>query len=683
MGAEASQVLVKCSVPCHSKDIAKDSGDPHIRHDVDDGALVIRKELQSPCQSRNFRSNGSSRASEGTAFRRHISPQKVSSSTPTTQFLNDDVDCPFRTFDRNISAGVFSSYTAPEPELASSLTRVAGADSYMSNTGSHAFGSMKDDFTDDWDAVEKSTSSGRIIEQLAAVPAARMGMVIENRGRITDSYELHDHSSLNYSGDDEEESSSFLLATAAATNARRAVKVLDKQSLALHLSAAQTEIQIMKASDHPSIIKLYEIFEDSHHVFIVLEHCAGSFSHHLSSRQQTLSERLATTVLQQVLHAVVYLHGLMVVHRDIRPENLVLTRHHSIEKGRVKLTDFGWATFLPKKNEYLSEEVGDLCRRAPEMLKHQYRESCDIWNCGVLLYDMLFGYMPFSNKEEKVQKSILKGKFKYQAKDWVNLSSGGMEMIQRLLKVDPSERGDAKSILQTNWFAATSKAEQESNTDLPMPSAKVQTCLLRFKGLNMFKKAALMVVAGSLSEEDLDVPTRTFLALDRDGNGRLSGEELAQRLRKWPTDTDGCHMEDFSHTEFLAATFDREKCLTDKTLRVAFDVFDKDRDGHISRDEIVSGNFFGPMSAEKAAQLMDEIDGNGDSLIDFEEFCTMMQQQEAYSSQLLRKTKSQKSLKQKKRNDGDLEAGAKKGKTLKHIRDKVANGMAPALLGKH
>lgn len=149
-----------------------------------------------------------------------------------------------------------------------------------------------------------------------------------------------------------------------------------------------------------------------------------------------------------------------IVHRDLKPENILLDKDQ--ENPKITLIDFGTsATFDPSKK--MSQKFGTPYYIAPEVLKKNYDEKCDLWSCGVILYIVLCGYPPFNGQSDKqIIECVIKGKFtldgKYQLfilylePEWDDVSEDAKDLVRRLLTYDPVKRISASDALQHRWI---------------------------------------------------------------------------------------------------------------------------------------------------------------------------------------------------------------------------------------
>ena len=167
------------------------------------------------------------------------------------------------------------------------------------------------------------------------------------------------------------------------------MKVLNTQEMQIKHARREAwrEARILKRLSHPTILKGYETIEVGESVAIVTEYVPGK------SLRQVLKERLAqgeafkeeevAVIAKQLLMALSYCHEQGIMHRDIKPDNVLIT-----PDGNVKLIDFGLADWTTKSAR---ESVGTPYFIAPEMINHSYKESCDVWSLGVLLFYLLTG----------------------------------------------------------------------------------------------------------------------------------------------------------------------------------------------------------------------------------------------------------------------------------------------------
>lgn len=184
-----------------------------------------------------------------------------------------------------------------------------------------------------------------------------------------------------------------------AAKTKRAVKIIKKEQMnEEEKESFKTEMATLKKLDHPNILKLYEVFEDSKKYFLVTEYCKGGELFEEIVDKVTFSEQDAANIVQQVLKGIAYCHGLGIVHRDLKPENVLIDKE---QDNILKIIDFGTSVEYDKTREKLKTVHGTSYYIAPEVLKMQYDERCDVWSIGVIMYILLSGKPPFDGATDK------------------------------------------------------------------------------------------------------------------------------------------------------------------------------------------------------------------------------------------------------------------------------------------
>lgn len=133
------------------------------------------------------------------------------------------------------------------------------------------------------------------------------------------------------------------------------------------------------------------------------------------------------------------------MHRDMKPENLLLDKDESNPK--IKIIDFGTSSRF-EKDKTLNQKFGTPYYIAPEVLKKNYNEKCDVWSCGVILYIILCGYPPFNGANDKqIIEAVIKGRYTLDEPEWDDVSLEAKDLIKRLLEYDPAKRISAEEAL--------------------------------------------------------------------------------------------------------------------------------------------------------------------------------------------------------------------------------------------
>ena len=237
------------------------------------------------------------------------------------------------------------------------------------------------------------------------------------------------------------------LATHCLTKKQVAIKILEKEKIKdkKDIERIHREIRILKMIKHPNIVELLEVQETSSHLYLVMEHASGGelFDYIVSNNR--LPEKEACRLFQQITSGVEYLHNLNVVHRDLKPENLLLDEHKNI-----KIIDFGLSnTYDP--GQLLESACGSPCYAAPEMILGQKYvcSKVDIWSCGIVLYAMICGYLPFEDPDtQKLYQKIVNGTYDLPK----FLSPLSTDFIKKILNVHPRSRFDFSQMRGHEWF---------------------------------------------------------------------------------------------------------------------------------------------------------------------------------------------------------------------------------------
>lgn len=249
------------------------------------------------------------------------------------------------------------------------------------------------------------------------------------------------------------------------THHKVAVKILNRQKIKSLdvVGKIRREIQNLKLFRHPHIIKLYQVISTPTDIFMIMEYVSGGELFDYIVKHGKLQEHEARRFFQQIISGVDYCHRHMVVHRDLKPENLLLD--HNLH---VKIADFGLSNMM-LDGEFLRTSCGSPNYAAPEVIsgKLYAGPEVDIWSCGVILYALLCGTLPFDDEHvPTLFRKIKSGIFpipEYLNKQVVNL-------VCQMLQVDPLKRATMEEIKKHEWFQKDlpsylfpSSIEQDSN----------------------------------------------------------------------------------------------------------------------------------------------------------------------------------------------------------------------------
>jgi calcium-dependent protein kinase len=394
----------------------------------------------------------------------------------------------------------------------------------------------------------------------------------------------------------------------------------------------RTEISIVRKLDHRNILKLFEVYEDQDNFYVVSEALmTGHILDHIVLSQKP-SECMMARIMFQVLNAVHYCHINGVIHRNLNLKNLLLESMDVDENVHVKVSGFGMSCLLSDEAR-LSDRVGCANFIAPEVLKKAYNEKCDVWSCGVILYFLLSGTLPFTGTQNaEILHKVSHGMFTFPPKHWSEISSEAINLICKMLVKSPERRLSAAECIDHPWI-------QSFRLQNSVSAKPVLTALKNMKSFmsdQKLKQAVLTFIAENVvSKEETKALTESFAAMDTNGDGVLSREELINAYSKTMTreqaiytvnrvmrmvDFDGSGNIDYS--EFMFASMDRQMLLSESNLATAFSLFDSENSGKIPLQDFkerLRGQNQDMTDAEWTV-LVEEIDINKDGNVDFEEF---------------------------------------------------------------
>uniref|UniRef100_A0A2P2JJP5 non-specific serine/threonine protein kinase n=3 Tax=Rhizophora mucronata TaxID=61149 RepID=A0A2P2JJP5_RHIMU len=237
------------------------------------------------------------------------------------------------------------------------------------------------------------------------------------------------------------------IAEHALTGYKVAVKILNRRRIKnMDMEEkVRREIKILRLFMHPHIIRLYEVIETPLDIYVVMEYVKSGELFDYIVEKGRLQEDEARKFFQQIISGVEYCHRNMVVHRDLKPENLLLD-----SKCNVKIADFGLSNIM-RDGHFLKTSCGSPNYAAPEVIsgKLYAGPEVDVWSCGVILYALLCGTLPFDDENiPNLFRKIKDGIYTLPS----HLSPGARDLIPRMLVVDPMKRMTIPEIRQHPWF---------------------------------------------------------------------------------------------------------------------------------------------------------------------------------------------------------------------------------------
>ena len=365
----------------------------------------------------------------------------------------------------------------------------------------------------------------------------------------------------------------------------------------MNLEHIKSEVQHQLTLDHPNICRLLEVYEEPDRLLLVMEKLDGPDLFDSLSKKSRYTEKDAREVVKQILSAVAYCHRNGVCHRDLKLENFCM--EDKSENARIKMIDFGLSSSFDDSLP-MTDSCGTLYYVAPEVLRGKYNQQCDMWSLGVLTYILLDGRAPFMGRDDrKTYRLILAGGYTFPENRWGVISDDAKNFVSKLLVVDPEVRMTAEEAMLHQWLSKD-HADADGAAAAPALDENVMDGLKAFTRGNAAKRAVLRAMAPAASVDEVSRWADQFEAFDKQGTGNVKVSVLVQRLVSQGLAT-AAEAEDISagltavadasqeisYSAFLAACLcAHHSNLEEKHLKELFSKLDKDKDGHVSVEEV-------------------------------------------------------------------------------------------------
>jgi calcium-dependent protein kinase len=353
------------------------------------------------------------------------------------------------------------------------------------------------------------------------------------------------------------------------------------------------EVDIISGLDHPNIIKFYETYHDKYFFHIVMELCQGKEVFDNIANHGYMSEKKVVNIIFKVLLAIAHCHSRGITHRDLKPENILF---ESLKPdAEIKLIDFGLSRKYAK-DEKMHTILGTPYYVAPEVLKGEYDEKCDIWSIGAMTYLMLCGDPPFTgSSNSEIFKKIVKNEVKFNPYKWKNISNNAKDFVKLCLNKNASERPSASKAVEHKWFSNVLK-ETHSLKNLP------KNILINIKNFNIVDKFKQMIIKYLINTmnggEEINIYKNAFYALNYYHNGWIEPSELKKGYTLSKIDIKDEEIEylysiivensksGIDYTEFLMAGIDKKELFKQDKIEKAFNYFDINKSGFIEYEDL-------------------------------------------------------------------------------------------------
>ena len=427
------------------------------------------------------------------------------------------------------------------------------------------------------------------------------------------------------------------------TNEIRALKVIKKTSIIYQDDDHKflKEIEILIKLEHPHIIKIYEYYTDDINYYLITDYISNGELYNYVYKAKSFNERQTQYIMKQVLCAVNYLHLNNIAHRDIKLENILVEQEITSNDEQllnVKLIDFGTSNYVKTENtNYFTVKVGSPFYMAPEVLNKKYNNKCDIWSCGVIMFMLLRGHPPFKGEnQEELFKSIQNDIINYN--EMTELSEPAKELMSKMLERNVDLRYSADECLKHKWMKIYNEKSEVMKREVVTSALNN---ISNYHATEKLQQATMAYIVHfiSFNKEVEDLKT-VFNEFDKNKDGLLSFEEIDHAFTRYCTnkglqnftqknkliqmldEIDTEKTGHISYEQFLRISIDQREILNENNLRSAFEKFDTNKDGKLSKEEIK--NVLGIKDFAYVNELLKLVDENKDGFISFEEFKSLM-----------------------------------------------------------
>ena len=364
------------------------------------------------------------------------------------------------------------------------------------------------------------------------------------------------------------------------------------------------EVKIISSLEHPHIVKFYETYHDDQYFHIVTELCRGNNLYmRLKKLKGKMKEDHAKIIIFKILHAINYCHSKGVVHRDLKPENIVFespTNNNDINEYEnneennenyfnIKICDFGLSA-LKKDTDKLHTILGTPYYMAPEVLKGDYNEKCDIWSIAAITYYLITGTEPFKGvTNNQIFSHILYTEPDYSPSKFWGTSAILIDFLKKCFIKDPMKRPTAREALLHPWFDNIFKRIHSTKFIGENIFYNISTT----KKFSQLKRLIMRYVVYNMGHTELNVYKKAFLAFDKDNSGVITPDELKRVFKAYHKTLSETQIKnimsvsdeknDFlTYHEFIIVCLQGDEFLSPVKLLDAFLFFDVDNNNEIN-----------------------------------------------------------------------------------------------------
>jgi Ca2+-binding EF-hand superfamily protein len=432
------------------------------------------------------------------------------------------------------------------------------------------------------------TKESQVLEKLGTAKGIVLQKIITDR-QVSDDYVVTDTVlGMGLAGE-------VRLAYHKKSRKQVAIKTLQKIGINdVDLEMLLTEVQVVLFLDHPNICRVFGVYDQASEVTLVLEYCSGGDMYNRLKERKRYSEYEVKWTCSQMLEAVNYLYKQMIVHRDIKLENWLYMNEEDMSS--LRLIDFGFAQLF-SQNERMHKAHGTPYYIAPEVIRESYDAKCDIWSVGIVTYMLLSGAPPFvAPTDRELLRQVLHAPLLFPSPRWDGIHEDSRAFCAYLLNRNADERPSASEALSHPWLRDVERRSSHNH----VTKADV-TLLLDFACQNDLRRATLGVLADAISGSDVEAE-QIFLEMDRNQTGTIQHSDFVELAGTYGISREVAHElfgkldlkenNEIHFSEFLAAYKHMSLLRDEAAIQRAFEVFDTDRSGYISADNL--RGIFGP-----------------------------------------------------------------------------------------
>ena len=491
----------------------------------------------------------------------------------------------------------------------------------------------------------KNNDNNNFIRTLSTLPIDSINFIRQKTGKIEDDYLFIKNLGQGGYG-------KVIKATHKKTGMIRAIKFIPKNNLKFGYTDEDIfrEIEILRKLQHPNIMKLYEFYSDYEYYYLVNEYCSEGDLNDKMIKIENFDENIVKILMFQIFQAVYYLHNKNVIHGDLKLENIMIDNINTLEEKKInkfkknlsflssiktdlensfnyeeelnnqqnsskennnlimqfnetknfelKLIDFGASKIFTKYKRNFEDTVGTLYYCSPEVLKNNYDFKCDIWSCGVTMYILLTGDIPFKgNNEEEIMKSILNDKLDFENNIKLkNISDDAKDLIKKCFIYNSNKRISAKEALNHNFFKSGINKYNLFNDDLIDDTINVLNILREYPKYNKITQLFIAFITHNFIDKIyMNKIKKVFFLINKSLDGQIKKEELINAYKmaninikkndiiKIFKSLDSAKANNsIEYEEFLRAGLDKKLIFTEEHIKLGFEMIDFQKKGKIN-----------------------------------------------------------------------------------------------------